>query len=675
MKKITLIFIITCCFIFNNLLAQKQELGKVTAEELLEKEHPREKDAPAAILYNKGNTYFEYSPQNGFVMVTDVQMKIKIYKKEGYEWANDAIKYYVYNNPKETVDYSKAYTYNLVNGKIEKTKLKSDGEFNNSINKYWSQKKITMPNVKEGSIIEYQYSIRSPYFSSFPEWKFQYNIPVDYSEYKTVVPEYYVYNIRTKGFITPVIKTENKTKKQSFTSREALEDKGVGYGGPLTEAVTRTLEFNEVNTTYVLKDVPALKEESYVNNIANYTASIQHELSLTRFPNASFKKYSTTWEEVAKTIYDNDDFGSELKKTGYFEKDIDALIASLSTKEEKITAIYDYVKKRMNWNDFSGYACNDGVKKAYTNKVGNSAEINLMLTAMLRYAGLVANPVILSTRDNGIALFPSRTAYNYVIAGVEINNTYMLLDATNKYGAPNILPIRDLNWSGRLIKTDGASIEVDLMPKNNSKEMTTMNYTISDKGEISGQVRTFHTDYNAFLFRARYVGVNKDNYLEKLEKDNNGIEIDNYAVDNELDLSKPIGESYLFKDNKFCELIGDKIYFSPLLFTMTSSNPFKQDKREYPVDFVYPTQNRYTIGVQIPEGYVVESIPAPISIQLGDKMATFKFNISNANNQINLVVNHDTNDVVIRADDYIALKDYYQKIIEKQTERIVLKKG
>jgi hypothetical protein len=64
------------------------------------------------------------------------------------------------------------------------------------------------------------------------------------------------------------------------------------------------------------------------------------------------------------------------------------------------------------------------------------AEINLMLTAMLRYAGLDANPVLTSTRDNGIAVFPTRTAYNYVIASVKIADKQYLLDATSKYTLP-----------------------------------------------------------------------------------------------------------------------------------------------------------------------------------------------------------------------------------------------
>ena len=124
----------TLLFITNS-NAQKLELGKVTIAELEEKQHPTEPEAPAAILFEKGKVTFEYTQSDGFQMTTVVQAKIKIYKKEGYEWANKAIQYYIPSTMRESVSFDDAVTYNLVAGKIEKTKLKSDGEFDEKINK------------------------------------------------------------------------------------------------------------------------------------------------------------------------------------------------------------------------------------------------------------------------------------------------------------------------------------------------------------------------------------------------------------------------------------------------------------------------------------------------------------------------------------------------------------
>ena len=88
-----------------------------------------------------------------------------------------------------------------------------------------------------------------------------------------------------------------------------------------------------------------MKEEAYVNNIDNYTSSISHELSMTKFTQIlHIKYYSTDWESVVKTIYDYDDFGPELNKTGYFEEDINKLLTGLNTQNERIAAIFNYVK-------------------------------------------------------------------------------------------------------------------------------------------------------------------------------------------------------------------------------------------------------------------------------------------------------------------------------------------
>ena len=147
-------------FITSKITAQEFKLGKVSIAELEQKVHPKDSSATAAILYKKGTARIEYDQTNGFILVTQVDARIKIYKKEAYDWANQSVVYYIGNNDsREKVDFSDVNTFNLVNGKIEKTKLKSDGIFNEEINKYRARKKITMPNVKEGSVLEYSYTV------------------------------------------------------------------------------------------------------------------------------------------------------------------------------------------------------------------------------------------------------------------------------------------------------------------------------------------------------------------------------------------------------------------------------------------------------------------------------------------------------------------------------------
>ncbi len=667
MKKI--ISIITFIILSNyTVWSQKHELGNVTIDELKEKINAKDSSAVATILFERGRTYFNYKQAEGFSVMTEVEIKIKIYKKGGYEWANTEVPFYIGSSDRESVSFSKAVTYNLVNNQIEKTKLKSENEFSEQKNKFLGLRKIAMPNVKEGSIIEYKYTIKSPYISNFPEWKFQRSIPIKFSEYITEIPEYFFYNVHRKGVLIPLEVKDNLSKTIS------LEEKSTPKGlvGGYTHDV-ENINYLDNRTTYTLQNIPALKEESFINNIENYTSSLEFEHSGTQMPQKTFVSYATNWGDIAKNIYESDGFGNQIDKNNYYETDLKTLLQGLSTNDEKAATIFSYVQSRMTWNKYNSYSCDGGVKKAYQDKTGNSAEINLMLVSILRFAGLDANPVLISTRANGVALYPSRTAYNTVIASAMIDGKLILLDATSKYSLPNILPSRDLNWFGRIIRKDETSDMVDLMPNFSSQDVVNMLVTIDAKGLISGKVREQYLDYNGLRFRENYTGVSKESIMEKMEKRNSGLEVSDYEL-NDKDLGEPVVEKYAFKDSNEADIVGDKLYFSPLLQFAAKENPFKQETREFPVDFSFPSKDKYMLNITIPDGYQVESLPKPVALAMDKGYGNFSLAILNTDNQIQVTVSLSINTSIVPADDYDTLKEFFKKVIEKENEKIVLKK-
>jgi hypothetical protein len=663
MKKIHLFLLLAAPLGF----AQDFEIGKVSKAELEEKSHPTEPDAAAAILFEKGTSYMSFDNNSGFMLITDVDVRIKIYKKEGYDWANKQVRYYIGGSQNEKVEFSKAVTYNLVNGNIEKTKLKSEGEFDEKVNKFWGVRKIAMPNVREGSVIEYRYRIESPYLSALPSWHFQNTVPVNYSDFTTKIPEYFVYKVNFKGSLSPETTQTKENRTHQFTTKERT-----GMYISKTEFSRESLSYIETITDYAMRNLPSVRDEEYVSNIWNYASAVDHELSVIKYPNQPIKDLSTDWPDVVRTIYNAEDFGNEVKKTGYFESDIAGLLAGKTDQLEKLAAIFSYVKSRMNWDGYYGYSCDEGVRKAYNDKVGGVAEINLMLTAMLRYAGLKANPVLVSTRANGIPIFPNRNAFNYVIAAVEFDSGYVLLDATAKSTLPNILPVRALNWMGRLVRDDGSSALVELMPTSNSRDIVTMMATLAADGTLSGKIREQYFDYNAFLFRENLGAMARENYLGALEKKLSGIEIGEYDSKHN-DFSQPVTESYSFSKTGSVEILGDKIYLNPMFFFAKTNNPFTQEKREYPVDFIFPHQDKYMITVSLPDGYTVESVPQPAAVSM-EELGIFKYQVTAANSKLQVLCTMDINKAIIGPEDYEGLKNFYKAMIEKQNEKIVLKK-
>ncbi|RRJ91133.1 DUF3858 domain-containing protein [Flavobacterium macacae] len=646
MKKIIVLFV----GLFSvSSFAQNFELGKVSIDELKEKIHLADSSASAAVLYKTGKNYFELNSEGYFILVSEIEQRVKIYKKEGYEYATVEVPYYT-GGKLVRLYFDKAVTYNLVGDKIEKTKLKSDGEFTEKVNENYSIKKIALPNVKEGSVIEYKYTLKTPYYMAFPDFNFQTSIPVNKVQLTVEIPQYFTYRRFLKGYAPINMEAETVVKN-------------------------RVNNYNDSRIVFKGEEIKALKEESHVNNIDNYTSILQYELAATNFPNSVVENFSTDWESVAKTIYDDKNFGNELNYKSYFEKDLDPLLKSTLKREDRINLIFNYVKSRMNWNEKNSYYCNVGVKKAYNEKVGNVAEINLMLTAMLRYANIKANPVLVSTQANGIAYYPNRTAYNYVICAIEQENgEYILLDATSKNSLPDILPLRNLNWVGRMIRENKTSKEIDLMPKMISRELINVMAQIDAEGKITGKARDQYFDYNACAFRDYYLKMSRDSYLEMIEKRYNGVEIGEYTTNNDKDLEKPMIETYDFTHTNMVERIGGKIYFSPMLYFAKVENPFKQEKREFPVDFPFPYQDKYTFSITIPDGYEIESLPKALSVVMEENLGSFKFNISSVGKTIQVMATIDVNSSHFSPNYYPTLKDFYKAMIEKQNEKVVLKK-
>jgi len=641
--------------------SQKYEMGKVSIKELQERVHPLDTAAVAAVIYKKTKTTFKFSEKDGFVAVHDFEMRIKIYKNEGLNLANYEIPYYVgYENlNQDNLSLVEATTYNLADGKIEKTKLNGTGKFKEKVNENWKVLTFTLPNVKVGSVVEFKYNIRSENISFFPTFAFQREIPVNYAEYRTEVPVYYVYKQVVKGYID--IKSDRKVES---ASRRYVDEYHNG----------KTVDYMEVVNTHIAKDIPAVKKEDFVDNLDNYTSKIEYELEMIRRPDQPDKNIAQTWEGLTKTIYEEKDFGKQLNTRQYFETDVERITKGMESREEKISAVFNFVKNRMHWNKKFGIYTDVGVKKAYMDRTGNVAEINFILISMLNASGIITYPVLVSTVHNGIAAFPNRTAFNYIVASVEIDGKHTLLDAAGDYTAPGILPEYALNWKGRLIRQYGDSEEVNMVPSVSSKNTVTLLSVIDKEGKISGKARILKTDYEALGFREKYAGMNRESYLEKMENRYNGLSITNYVLENEKNTASPIQETFDFTSNNVTEIIADKMYLDPLLFFTERKNPFVQEVRNLPVFFGYPKQDKYTLNIEIPEGYAVESIPQPMAIATGEGVGSFKFNIQVTANKIQIVVTSEINQMLVAAEFYPALKDYFKKMTDKQNEKIILKK-
>lgn len=664
-KTITLLlFIITL-----TITAQEVKFGKVSAAEINEQFHPLDSTANAAYLYKYRKTYYDYNQTEGFIVITEIHERIKIYNKEGLDYANRSISYYKpESGGKEKVSSIKGYTFNIKDGKIIKEKLSKNQIFDEKKSKFYSQKKIAMPAATVGSVIDLKYEIRSPFIYNIEDVKFQYAIPVKKYFTKIQIPEYFVFRKNSKGYYHIPLKKSFSDKSIKFTSSNRRQ-----YA--TTSFQSSTTNYKTIDNSFTTNNVPALNNnEPFVGSIKNYRGGISYELSSVQYPNSSIEYFNTTWEDVSKTIYKSSNFGGELSKTSYFKKDLPVLLENTSNDYEKLGAVFQHVKSKVKWNKYYSMYTDQGVRKAYKEGVGNVADINLMLTAMLREAGLNANPVLVSSINNGTPLFPTKKGFDYVISIVEFpDNSYVLLDATERYSTPNVLPFRVLNWNGRKVTKDGNSSWVTLTPKKHALLDQKLYTKITPENTIEGLQKTTFKNFYALNYRSENNKLKEEVVITNLEE-KHGIEIDEFKVINDKTLGKPVSRTIKFTRDDLIEEINGKLYINPLLYLATTENPFKSEERKFPVNFVTPWLDKNFVYITIPEGYKVEFLPETLAIGLPDNLGVFKFIVKQSGNKISAQSIMQFNNALIAPQYYSTLKKFYADLVAKQAEKIILVK-
>lgn len=653
--------------------AQNFKFGKVSEEEILEKVHPLDNEVNAAILYRSVRTYYEYT-SNSFTLVTNVHERIKIYNKDGFDWATKEIKFYKNSSAQENVSELKGYTYNIVDGKLRDEKLKKEGIFEQDLSKYQKSVKFTMPAVTEGSVIEFEYSLRSPFVTSIDDIILQYSIPVNQLEVNVLIPEFFGFKKHYNPRSPLVLNIEQGNKSFSHTSTSTSRE--VQSSGVVSNSQNeRKVEYNQINYTVSKANIPALKEEFFMDDIFNYAAFLKWELQYTKFPNSTIEDLTSTWEGVSKLVYSDGGYEKELSRTNYYEKDLKVLLEGVTDPAEKARKIYAFVKSKVKWNTYLGMMAENGGKEAYEEGEGNVGDINLMLTSMLKYAGLKADPVLLSTKDNGVPLFPTIKGFNYVISTVELPEGRVFLDATDPNAGFGELPARARNWNGRLLRNKETSEWVNVMPAFQSLNKIVLNVKFNEDLKAEGKSINILNGFYAKSYRDKYLDINPDSYIQILEKDKGNIEISKFETENQKMVGQEIKESYVFELSDGLEAINEKLYLKPMLFLAEKENPFKADERQYPIIFDFPTTESKTINIMVPTGFVVESLPESIIVDLQNGAGTFKFITSHNGNFVRVKSELNLKNLVYTSLEYDILKKFYAKMVEKHSEAIVFKKA
>lgn len=648
MKKISILILIQI-LLFKVVPAQDliEKFGEVSIADLEMETYEKDKEAEAFVIFDYGASSF-VEVSYSFHVIFHRTTRIKILSKSGLDYAEVIVPYHVNGGLKEKVYDIEGTVYNIEGGSIKQTKLKDLDYFDERLSERYILRKFVLPNVKEGSIIEYSYKIESPFNYNLQDWEFQWDIPVQHSEYQVSEIPFYKYTWLLQG-------------ANSFYSRETKKASGL-------KRQYMSVSFYDKIKNYVMKDIPAFKVEKYITSRDDYIIKMDWQLLSYYNDQGMEKQIVTTWPKLIKDLQKDEDFGKYIKKSEKSaSKLLDLEYLSSMSEKDRFEEVINYVKNSYAWNKRRAYFATESYKDFMIEKKGNCANINLFAIGLLQAVGLEAYGVISSTRFHGMIKhdFPNRRFFNYVLIGVKIEGEDHLADATDPYLTNQRIPKNCINDKGlAIIKGEPQWIKLSSnVPSEKSYE-----YEVSFGDEESNyRVKSRFFEYDAVNMR-EYANNDSEKLNDLLLSSGGIIDEESIKITNLNDIDKDllIEFDYISEDG----FTVDKIFYSPFSSKLISENPFKQNSRVYPIDMVYAKKRSYKTSINIPDGYKL------------DYLLSEAKNIDNDNFQLSYLAEEIDGKVIIElmyyfkkyvypANTYSDIKGYYDEIVKLGAEKVV----
>ena len=635
--------------------------GKPTDQELSMTVYEEDKDAPAVVLCQLTNVGYTMDFHNYYVDY-EVKTRIKVLTDAGKEYANVSIVYI--DNPQrqysqEDIEDFKAVAYNMENGKVKKTKIGMDQIFRERINEDYVRAKVAIPQVKAGTVIEYEYKLHSNVFYHLYDWKAQKDIPVVYTNYRLEVPTVFVFNVETSGI---------QQLQSSVTSG------AINYqmsSGSLAKQYKRYT--NIYNCTG--RNLRALKKDDYVWNVEDYCTKVTAELKSYNFSVNDQRDMRKTWEQVDNTLFDHTDFGSRLYKHSKYRDELLAKgIDKMDDLKEKVAATFLFLRQRLAWNGeykLLAKSSSEVIKKGN----GTNADLNMILINMLGDVGVKAYPVLMSTRRHGRLpkTYPSLDKINTFIVGIPNGGSWIYLDASGADGYLNVLPANLYVEQARIIEKGTQGQWVNLQKVGEARSVLNIKASLTADGQMKGEQTAIYSGNAAANERKAFRAASDSTAFMASKATKDGVAITQCKIEGHHDFSPSVTEVLNF--TKQGEKTDDHIYINPFTEIPISSNPFTEKGRLLPVEF--PCRNSYNAYVQLtlPDGWQLEEMPKSVNVSTPDKSASGRINYAlGDDNTITINYQFRISNVCYDHKQYDALSQLFDLFANRGKDILVIKK-
>lgn len=589
--------------------------------------HEMDSTAPAGVILDKGSIT-EMASYSAFERTT----KIYIANPLAYNMANFTTPRYT-GTSRNFVKVS-GTVFNLTQEEgFSVSEMSKDNVHEERVFERVFRKRVSLPNVKSGSIVEIKTESQFHRYFTRYTWDFQWDVPVKQSEFSFSYDKNKEYRTDFRGYI-------------ALADNERFEKGG------------------NVHHRWRALNVPGLKKESYVRSYDNYSFKV-----VVKLKSVQADPYMSTWKSAVEELHYSSNY---YKKQPHLRKITDSLSVIEDPKLRMIGA-YTFIRNRMNWNGVDGYRLYDHLAEGFKDEAGSAAQINMNLVVLLKNLDIETYPVLIKNAENGHldTMSVSLNEFDKVIAQARINGRRYLLDGTCRHCEPNRLSIEQLNNLGLVVKNTapnaGSYDWVETHLANEFREVDMINMTLSTQGILSKKYMRDVKGIEAISIKNQIDSTSLDKYLQAaLVKRDNNLTLVNSSYkmkEGGIRLNIDLESAPSIEELQIIDLIG----------LCRSDFNFTDNERHYPIDFGAPFHKKVIVNFELPENSEIVATPASEVIAINED-AKYSFYIQQTQRKVQLSVSFDLNKSLWSTSEYEDLKYFFDKILDKEKEELILQK-
>lgn len=655
------VLILSSVSAMGQLIKFNPKFDAVSEDEVKMTSYSRDTAADALIIYQNINRRVYITPAGDFMVDKTNRMRIKILKESAKDLATFRMLYRTDGEMSEKITDIKVITYNWENGKVVKTKMDKKFIFDKKFSEKSNSISFTAQNVKVGSVVEITYTRKNMHFWDLGEINFQGEYPVNCIEAKITFPEYFKYNVLSRG-----------KKYFDLNVKQETENLVTGHGG--------NLDYGIIVENYRAVNVPALRKESHLYCVDQFYCAVEYELRTLQLPRQIPKNFGSSWTDVDKQVYDTR-ICTDITSSCKFKKEVDEIKAKGKSFIEQVVEIRNLVCDRVKWNKEVRLVPSANVSTLIKDGSGSTADINALVGNALNYAGFEVHPVLLKLRTSGefADFHVSADAFDTFILKVSDKaGQTVYLDAARKEAYLNVLHDNYIVAKARELAKGSVSKWVDLTHLCENIAEFDVKAKLDEDGLMTGKMTITAKNNESYDLKRYFNSFEKEEDLIAKLESGNSYTVESISSENMNDYTPECKLEFSFEQQMQTAQAqdGELIYLKPIIETLHSDKYFKSETRSVPIDIDHINKIVYHISVEIPDGYVFEQIP--VSEHMGAVSTDVRASVENKTSEdgktLEVTYTITENAMYVDPHNYADYRRFWQQLVKTESETIVLKK-